>query len=73
MARERAGTDESVFTGRGLVYGRPVAVVADEFRFLAGSIGLAGRAASPVRFAARPPRGCRARHDGQRRYPDAGG
>ena len=40
-ARERAGTDESVLTGRGLVRGRPVAVVVNEFRFLAGSIGLA--------------------------------
>ena len=45
-ARERAGTDESVLTGRGLVHGRPVAVVANEFRFLAGSIGLA--AARPI-------------------------
>jgi acetyl-CoA carboxylase beta subunit len=40
-AREKAGTDESVVTGRGLVHGRPVAVLANEFRFLAGSIGLA--------------------------------
>jgi acyl-CoA carboxylase subunit beta len=40
-AREKAGTDESVLTGRGLVRGRPVALVANEFRFLAGSIGLA--------------------------------
>ncbi len=40
-ARAKAGTDESVLTGRGLVRGRPVAVVANEFRFLAGSIGLA--------------------------------
>ncbi|MGA8850932.1 MAG: carboxyl transferase domain-containing protein, partial [Aeromicrobium sp.] len=38
-AAERAGTDESVVTGRGLMRGRPVAVVASEFRFLAGSIG----------------------------------
>lgn len=38
-AAERAGTDESIVTGRGLVRGRPVAVVASEFRFLAGSIG----------------------------------
>ncbi len=30
-----------MLTGRGLVHGRPVAVVANEFRFLAGSIGLA--------------------------------
>lgn len=40
-AREKAGTDESVLTGRGLVRGRPVAVLVNEFRFLAGSIGLA--------------------------------
>lgn len=38
-ARRSAGTDESVITGRGLVSGRPVAVVANEFKFLAGSIG----------------------------------
>lgn len=40
-AAERAGTDESVITGRGLVKGRPVAVIVNEFRFLAGSIGQA--------------------------------
>ncbi|MCH1869015.1 acetyl-CoA carboxylase carboxyltransferase subunit alpha/beta [Nocardioides sp. CFH 31398] len=40
-AAEKAGTDESVVTGRGLMHGRPVAVVANEFRFLAGSIGRA--------------------------------
>ena len=40
-AAERSGTDESVLTGRGTVRGRPVAVVANEFGFLAGSIGLA--------------------------------
>jgi acetyl-CoA carboxylase beta subunit len=38
-ARAKAGTDESVITGRGCVRGRRVAVVANEFRFLAGSIG----------------------------------
>ncbi|MEO6604797.1 MAG: carboxyl transferase domain-containing protein [Aeromicrobium sp.] len=38
-AEERAGTDESVLTGRGLMRGRPVAVLVNEFRFLAGSIG----------------------------------
>lgn len=38
-AAERAGTDESVVTGRGLVKGRPVAFVLNEFGFLAGSIG----------------------------------
>ena len=52
-AREKAGTDESVVTGRGLVRGRPVAVVANEFRFLAGSIGrdAAGRITAAVRRA----------------------
>ncbi|MFI5426825.1 carboxyl transferase domain-containing protein [Aeromicrobium sp. UC242_57] len=40
-ATARAGTDESVLTGRGLMRGRPVAVVVNEFRFLAGSIGRA--------------------------------
>ncbi|TXL62294.1 carboxyl transferase domain-containing protein [Aeromicrobium terrae] len=40
-AAERAGTDESIITGRGAVRGRPVAVVANEFGFLAGSIGTA--------------------------------
>ncbi len=38
-AAERAGTDESIITGRALVKGRPVAVVVNEFGFLAGSIG----------------------------------
>ena len=52
-ARETSGTDESVITGRGLVRGRPVAVVANEFRFLAGSIGqdAAGRITAAVRRA----------------------
>ena len=40
-AAAKAGTDESVVTGRGRVRGRPVAVVVNEFRFLAGSIGRA--------------------------------
>src|SRR5438094_155445 len=38
-AAARSGTDESVLTGRGLVRGRPVVVVVNEFAFLAGSIG----------------------------------
>ncbi|WP_410791736.1 carboxyl transferase domain-containing protein [Kribbella sp. C-35] len=38
-AAERAGTDESVITGRGSVRGRQVAVLVSEFAFLAGSIG----------------------------------
>lgn len=40
-ARERAGTDEAVVVGEGLLAGRRVAVVAGEFGFLGGSIGLA--------------------------------
>ncbi|WP_229051985.1 acetyl-CoA carboxylase carboxyltransferase subunit alpha/beta [Aeromicrobium sp. Leaf350] len=40
-AAERAGTDESILTGRGTMRGRPVAFVVNEFRFLAGSIGRA--------------------------------
>ncbi|MFH8368133.1 carboxyl transferase domain-containing protein [Streptomyces sp. NPDC018031] len=40
-ARARTGLDESVLTGEGRVAGRRVAVVACEFRFLAGSIGVA--------------------------------
>ncbi|MEU4228503.1 carboxyl transferase domain-containing protein [Nonomuraea sp. NPDC026600] len=40
-AREKTGLDESVITGRGLLRGRPVAVVAGEFGFLGGSIGVA--------------------------------
>ncbi|MFF5717529.1 carboxyl transferase domain-containing protein [Streptomyces buecherae] len=40
-ARERTGLDESVITGSGLLDGARVAVVACEFGFLAGSIGVA--------------------------------
>lgn len=40
-AADAAGTDESVLTGSGLLRGRPVAVIACEFGFLAGSIGVA--------------------------------
>ncbi|PID96065.1 MAG: acetyl-CoA carboxyl transferase [Actinomycetales bacterium] len=40
-AAEQAGTDESVITGEGRIKGRRVALVAGEFRFLAGSIGRA--------------------------------
>ncbi|GHC41357.1 carboxyl transferase domain-containing protein [Streptomyces cinnamoneus] len=39
-ARELTGLDESVITGEGRVRGRRVALVACEFRFLAGSIGV---------------------------------
>lgn len=40
-AREKSGVDEAVITGEGLIEGRRVAIVAGEFRFLAGSIGVA--------------------------------
>ncbi|MFP5252975.1 MAG: carboxyl transferase domain-containing protein [Actinomycetes bacterium] len=40
-AAEKTGLDESVVTGEGLMRGRRVAVLACEFRFLAGSIGVA--------------------------------
>jgi len=40
-ARERSGCDEAVLTGEGLLRGRRVAVLACEFAFLAGSIGVA--------------------------------
>jgi len=43
-AAEKAGTDEAVVTGHGLIRGRPVAVIANEFRFLGGSIGQAAAA-----------------------------
>ncbi|PZG07378.1 acetyl-CoA carboxylase carboxyltransferase subunit beta, partial [Nonomuraea aridisoli] len=39
-ARQRTGLDEAVITGEGLLRGRRVAVVACEFGFLAGSIGV---------------------------------
>ncbi|MFZ0160484.1 MAG: carboxyl transferase domain-containing protein [Kineosporiaceae bacterium] len=41
QARWRSGVDESVVTGEGRLRGRRVAVVACEFGFLAGSIGVA--------------------------------
>lgn len=40
-AQTKTGLDESVLTGEGRVFGRRVAVVACEFDFLAGSIGVA--------------------------------
>nr|WP_245667699.1 acetyl-CoA carboxylase carboxyltransferase subunit alpha/beta [Actinomadura macra] len=40
-ARETSGCDEAVLTGSGRLRGRRVAFVVSEFRFLAGSIGLA--------------------------------
>lgn len=43
-AADKSGVDESVLTGRGRVRGRPVAVVVNEFGFLAGTIGRAATA-----------------------------
>ncbi|MFF4926387.1 carboxyl transferase domain-containing protein [Kitasatospora sp. NPDC001261] len=40
-ARERTGLDEAVLTGVGSIDGRPVALIASEFGFLGGSIGVA--------------------------------
>ncbi|MCU1436898.1 MAG: carboxyl transferase [Pseudarthrobacter sp.] len=40
-ATQGSGTDEAVLTGAGMVDGRRVAVIAGEFAFLGGSIGLA--------------------------------
>jgi acetyl-CoA carboxylase carboxyl transferase beta subunit len=40
-ARRRTGLDESVLTGSGRLRGRQVGVIASEFAFLAGSIGVA--------------------------------
>ncbi|MFI5510253.1 carboxyl transferase domain-containing protein [Mycobacterium sp. NPDC051804] len=40
-ASAKTGLDESVLTGEGTVFGRRVALVACEFDFLAGSIGVA--------------------------------
>ncbi|GAA1408085.1 carboxyl transferase domain-containing protein [Kitasatospora putterlickiae] len=40
-ARERTGVDEAVLTGVGRIGGEPVALIASEFGFLGGSIGVA--------------------------------
>ncbi len=40
-AAQASGVQESVVSGRGQIRGRPVAIVAGEFGFLAGSIGVA--------------------------------
>ena len=42
QARERTGVDEAVVTGEGRLHGRRVAVLACEFGFLGGSLGVAG-------------------------------
>lgn len=57
LARARAttGADEAVLTGRGTIAGLPLAVVASEFGFLGGSIGVAAatRIEAAVRRATR--------------------
>lgn len=40
-ARQRSGKDEAVLTGAGTIDGKAVVIIAGEFAFLAGSIGLA--------------------------------
>jgi acetyl-CoA carboxylase carboxyl transferase subunit beta len=54
-ARARSGTDEAVTTGAGTIRGHRVAVLASEFRFLAGSIGIAAaeRIVAGIRRATR--------------------
>lgn len=42
QARQRTGLDEAVVSGEGSIHGRRVAVVACEFGFLGGSMGVAG-------------------------------
>ena len=41
-AAAKTGQDEAIITGEGTLRGRRVAVVAGEFGFLAGTIGVAG-------------------------------
>jgi len=52
-ARKSSGVDESVLTGEGRLRGRPVALIAGEFGFLGGSIGVAAadRVTAAVRRA----------------------
>ncbi|HRO95396.1 MAG TPA: carboxyl transferase domain-containing protein [Citricoccus sp.] len=54
-AREVTGLDEAVVTGRATIGGRPVGVIASDFRFLGGTIGVltARRIAAAFRRAAR--------------------
>lgn len=52
-AAAKSGVDESVITGEGTLRGRRVAILAGEFRFLAGSLGRASsdRLVSAIRRA----------------------
>ncbi|WP_427870412.1 carboxyl transferase domain-containing protein [Leucobacter luti] len=56
-ARERSGVDESIVTGEARIDGRRVVLIACEFQFMAGSIGLA----SAERFVAAMERATRER------------
>ncbi|MFD1505766.1 acetyl-CoA carboxyl transferase [Georgenia yuyongxinii] len=55
LAREKAGTDEAVITGRGAIRGHRVAVIVSEFTFLGGTIGqaTAERITAAIRRATR--------------------
>ena len=73
-AKAATGLDESVVTGEGTVFGRRVALVACEFDFLAGSIGVA--AAERITAAVRAGDGRAAAAGGVAelgRHPHAGG
>ena len=58
-AREKTGVDEAVLTGAGRMRGRRVAVVVGEFRFLAGSIGVATARRVAAAVEGPPGRACR--------------
>ena len=73
-AATATGLDESVLTGEGTVFGRRVALVACEFDFLAGSIGVAAAeriTAAVERATARGPAAVGVAE--LRRHPHAGG
>ena len=73
-ARERTGLDEAVVTGEGRIRGRRVAVVACEFGFLAGSIGVQAAERLVARGRAGHRRAAAAAGVADvRRHPDAGG
>ena len=67
-AAEASGVDEAIVTGEGRIKGRRIAYVAGEFRFLAGSIGLAAAERIVVAFE-------RARREGLPMFaaPSSGG
>ena len=80
-AAERSGCDEAIVTGEGRIRGRRVAVVAGEFAFLAGSIGVVAaerlvagvRAGDRARAAAASPRRSRAAPGCRRARPPSCG